>query len=526
MNSFDLEYAKLNKEQKLAVDTINGPVLVLAGPGSGKTTILTLRIANILKQTDAQAENILALTFTESAAKNMKNRLINLVGKDAYYTNIYTFHAFAKMVITENPDYFVTQKEGNVATDLDKLLIIQKILQKNEFELLKPIGSVYYYTNTLLQKISTLKREGVRVKDFEKLIENNTSEIAKIETKEKNTQKDLAEAKIFKKQIEFLEVYKNYQIELKKKELIDFDDMINFVVEAFEKNEELLRNYQEKFLYTLVDEFQDTNNAQYKLLKLLTSYWREESADIFAVGDDDQSIYRFQGASVENILNFTKDFANTKLIVLTQNFRSGESIVETSRVVIKNNLQSIEKFIPNLKKQLESANKLDANIKYINFSNEILENYFIAKKIKKLIKKGEDPKEIAIIYRNNSDSSNIASILAKMDISYNLEGGENVLKNDVILQLINFFKVIEKCKHLDEDLDFFNTISFDFLQFNPLDNLKIARVSANSKKTMLDTILSENFAKSGIATYQKYIDFVSLVAVFNKTNSEFQFNKT
>ncbi|NCT55962.1 ATP-dependent helicase [bacterium] len=519
--TFNKLYKQLNQAQKAAVDTLNGPVMVVAGPGTGKTQILTLRIANILQKTDADPGSILAITFTETGAKAMRERLASIIGKQAYYVNITTFHSFASSVINDNPDFFYFNENARVIGDLERLQIFEQILdEQKQIELLKPTNSKYFYVNSIISAIKDLKREGVTLNKFEKLIVNNEQLTTDLENKEKTTYEEKKQIKDFKKQIELSILYEHYEVKIKELGLYDFEDMINYVNEKLENEEELAQKYQEKFQYILVDEFQDTNNAQYSIIKNLTSFWGQD-ADVFVVGDDDQSIYRFQGASVANMLDFQKDFVGSTLITLKNNYRSTQLILDASRNVISNNQQSIEKFVKGIDKALVSQTQTSTSlpvqaskIQTSTFSNGLIENYYIATQVKKLIDNGEDPSEIAVLFRHNSDSNELAEIFSKLGIFYNLEGGQNILKSPHIAKFLDLLKVIEYSKSNTENLDLFTILSYNYLGFDYLENLKLAKYASTKRKSIEQVILEDDFEKkSGLTNPTKYSTFIKQTIV-------------
>ena len=283
---------KINQAQKLAVNTIEGPVMVIAGPGTGKTEILARRIAKILKKTDTPPDAILALTFTEIGAKAMRQRLLSTIGETAYYVNISTFHSFCSGVMQEFPDKFVISSELEPLSELERVEIFHQILSENNFKFIKPINQPFYYTKDLIKSVQSLKKEGISQKEFSSILKN--------EENSKNLNKNR----------ELLKVYIDYQKIIKERGRYDFEDMINLVVNAFKKDKELLLAYQERLLYFLIDEYQDTSSSQNQVVNLLASYWGDQ-ANIFVVGDTNQSIFRFQGASLENIIGFTKTSPKT-----------------------------------------------------------------------------------------------------------------------------------------------------------------------------------------------------------------------
>jgi DNA helicase-2/ATP-dependent DNA helicase PcrA len=268
--TFEEAYNNLNPRQKEAVDTIEGPVMVIAGPGTGKTQILTLRIANIIQKTDTAPENILALTFTESAAANMRKRLVDMIGTRGYYVEIATFHGFANRLIQEFPEYFPAIIGAQNATDIDQLSIIRGIIEGSDFELLKPFGDKFFYVNDILGAIRDVKREGYDPESFAKLLKKREKEFNAIpdlyhdkgahEGKMKlDYQKRLRD---LQKNAELAKIYERYEAELRMRRLYDFEDMILEVNRALDRNKNFLLEVQEEAQYILVDEHQDTNGAQ------------------------------------------------------------------------------------------------------------------------------------------------------------------------------------------------------------------------------------------------------------------------
>ena len=286
--AFESAYRKLNPTQKKAVDSIEGPVLVLAGPGTGKTQVLTVRIANILKETDTEPSSILALTYTDAAAREMKERLISLIGQDGYYVKIGTFHALCNEIIADNPDRFARPAGMQNVTELERVNLISEVLEKNSFKLLKPVNAPLMYVKDIIGSISILKREGITLKKFSELVSILKDEF-EIEkggmSKTARTERET----LVNKNIDLLFIYEKYQEKLKALGRLDFEDMINWVVEAFENDADFLQQYEENFQYILVDEYQDTNSAQNRLVFALSSFWGERS-NIFCVGDNNQCL--------------------------------------------------------------------------------------------------------------------------------------------------------------------------------------------------------------------------------------------
>src|SRR4030095_14577274 len=346
---FREEYGKLNKEQQLAVDTIEGPVMVIAGPGTGKTQILAARIGRILLNTDADPSNILCLTYTEAGVVAMRKRLQEFIGPDAYKVNLYTFHAFCNDVIQENLSLFERNSLDPVS-ELERIEYLRELIDKlpKNHPLKRYRGDAYFEIRNLQLLFSTMKREGwtpsflsEKIDEYLDDLHNREEFIYKRAYKhfkagDRKLERIKEEEERMEKVRSAVNEFDTFQQIMKSKGRYDFDDMINWVIRAFEENKNLLARYQEQFLYVLVDEYQDTSGTQNKLVELLINYW--DKPNVFVVGDDDQSIYRFQGASVENMTGFEKSYKEDLVkVVLTSNYRSVQSILDVSRALIERN---------------------------------------------------------------------------------------------------------------------------------------------------------------------------------------------
>lgn len=514
---FLTNYDRLNPAQKEAVDAIEGPVMVIAGPGTGKTQILAMRIANILRNPDLQVSpsNILCLTFTESATAAMRKRLISIIGSEAYYVRIHTFHSFCNEIIKDHPHKFLSISP---ISELEQIQIINEIIDSLDANSpIKPFGDPYIYRQDLISNIQTLKRESIdaekleeSISRLESFIETNRSEIEdfiavnaryikdedinlfleKINIKNpgsmfarlfqefcdhsekpkdfKQKIKDFYEKgeRDVPKQRELVNVYRAYQERLIKLRLYDFNDMILRVINQFKQDEELLAKYQEQYQYILVDEYQDTNGAQNELLRLLISYY-QENPNIFVVGDDDQSIFRFQGASLENIIHFYRLFQNhTRLVVLKHNYRSHQAILDLASFSIDFNQSRITKLIRDISKDIKSASEEEHKdveiIKAHKLSDEI---FVMGKKIQSLIAAGVEPSEIAVLFRENRSARDILDTFSRMNIPCSIEIGDNVLEDHYIARLIDLLKVISS-PDTNSDL-LFNVLNYDFVLQSP-----------------------------------------------------------
>jgi len=490
---FQEKFKRLNPLQKEAVTTIEGPVLVVAGPGSGKTTVLSLRVSYILQNTDVLPSNILCLTFTETGVMAMKKALIEIIGKDAYYVNVSTYHGFALEIIKKYPDKLSFREDFTLLTDLENFKLIDKIIDKTENDYSKeyfdsfevselekkwlsiPYNNRYMQKKAILESIQKLKRENISVEQF--LLESRT-EIKNLELNiefnkktNKRTKKWENKYKNAKKNLELSFFYKTYQDHLKEFGFYDYEDLILYVIDVLKKDNDILADLEEQYLYLLVDEFQDTNGSQSEIIKLLGSY--DDSPNIFVVGDDDQAIYRFQGANVENILNFKKNYPSSKIITLTDNYRSSQLILDSASYVISNNKARLVELIPNITKDLVSRVSIENTKIYVGEFNETRsEINFIVKEIESLKRKGVNYSQIAVFYRKNNDSVELSELLLKNNIPINLFAGNNLLEQKVIKQFINLLKLSSPDLMTFDSL-LSEVLFYNFLNFDRLDLFKI-----------------------------------------------------
>ncbi len=478
---FKKSYKMLNEAQREAVDTIDGPVVVVAGPGTGKTQILTLRIANIIDKLGADvAENILALTFTNAGVFAMRERLTEFIGVEmAYQVNIFTFHSFAEEQIKKNPEYFSRFAFSQPATDIQQIQIVEKLVQETELEYLKTFASDYHYTRDIISAINDLKMEAISPKDFQKSIEKIEERILAEEgenaylkrksgDRQKGDLKKAVEDKIVKqkgKQEELAKIYEKYQEELEKQKLYDFSDMILTVVQEAENNQEYLALLREQYQYILVDEHQDTNGAQNKIIELIGgAEVNENRPNIFTVGDEKQAIYAFQGASLENFLKFEKQYDDVTVVNLKNNYRSSQQILDSAHSVLAGDTE--------LQAKNEKVANLGHKIRVAELNNYKEELIFLAEDIKKRIKDGEDPDSIAVFYRQNKNLFEIKDIFDKFEIPYKVFSRENILDNKEIKKLIMYLRAVAN-PYDDETLA--KLLFVDFLNLDTFDILKVLR---------------------------------------------------
>lgn len=524
---FQKVYQNLNQNQRTAVDTIEGPVMVIAGPGTGKTIVLTARIAKILETTDVKPYNILALTFTDSAAAQMRPRLVDTIGSTGYYVRIETFHAFCSQVIQEHPEYFSIQRGSSPLTELEKFTFFENILLELKIEAIKPLGQPLFYIGECIAQISNLKREGYLPQDFEELL-NEEARNLEAEAPDLKKGKLLKRQKNLQKQQDLLEVYKLYQQHLRKNLRYDFDDMIMLVMEAFEQEEMLLREYQEEIHYFLVDEYQDTNAAQNKIVDLLASWWGE-NANLFVVGDPHQSIYRFQGASMENMLGFMDRYPKALVINLEIGYRCTQQIYNTAHTLIQNNsLTQINKTLaPALNQVLQSPKSGDhgghkgrggykgqkaRKVRVYQAPSQIVELMAVASQIKSMIESGVDPEEIAVLYHNNAESIELAQTFDHYGIKYEIDGGGNVLESNQIKQFITLLRVVDQLRRGGDADQIFEVLCFEWTSPEPSLGLKLVRAASKAQLSIIEMILSgyKHFSDHHLGPEVTEAEFASL----------------
>lgn len=484
---FEKAYKNLNAEQKKAVDTIDGPVMLVAGPGTGKTQTLALRIANILQKTDTKSSSILALTFTESGASAMRSRLESFIGTEAYYAEISTFHAFCIELIKDNPDVFTLDPSAEPLSELEKLKIIHKLIKKAPLKLLRPVGSPYHYASSAIKAISDLKREAVDEEELEQLLRAESEYLAGDGKDELKKTEYKGRLKNLAKNEELLILYRQYQAVLEETKSFDFEDMISTVVVALKNNPDLLASAQEKYLYILVDEYQDTNSAQNELLLELAEFWGDK-ANVFVTGDPDQSIMRFQGASIENQLSFIKVYPKATVITLKQNYRSSQIILDAADCVITNNNLRINDVVPGVDPHLVSQKGKGNKISLAVLSGGTAEVIFIASDIKKKIASGVSPADIAVIYRNNHDSTHVADALVKYGIDYSVQGGANILEDQTVKNFLKILRTIYEMRTKQDDENLFTILHYDIFKVKALDVLKLSRLAGESRLTLFDVL--------------------------------------
>jgi len=442
--AFEREYARLNTAQKLAVDTIEGPVMVVAGPGTGKTQVVALRVANILKKTHMRPSNILCLTFSSSGATAMRERLRSLIGADAYGVTVNTIHGFCNDIITQNPQVFEAWSSLEQISDVERYRSINRIIDQLLPDLvIVNRKSPYQRTRDILSRISQVKREGKTLEELRQVADQYEQEMgSKSKEGTKAHAKNLATARKFH---EFVNIFALYQEMLEETQRYDYDDMILNVIRALREEDWLLAQLQERYQYITVDEVQDTNGAQYRMLDVLTTYPTLQSEPNFCiVGDDDQAIYRFQGANLSNILSFHARFPSSKKIVLTISYRCTQNVLDAAGNVIAHNTERLVGRIDGLSKDLQSGKGIAGEQPLlVRTVSDITEPWVVADLVQEALQRGIRSKEIAILTQTNSELIAYHEVLKARAIPTQMNGKLDLLGHPLVKQTVSILKAIQ-----------------------------------------------------------------------------------
>ena len=563
---FEKRYKTLNARQQQAVDTIDGPLLVLAGPGTGKTELLSMRAANILKQTDTLPNSILCLTFTESGASAMRERLRQIIGADAYKVTIHTFHSFGSEIINRHREYFYHGADVRPADELLQHEILSNIF--GELDYTNPLATTlngnYTHLRDAMTVISELKGSGLSSDELRAVLNANESALDSIErevsnifanrvskstahllaplaeiaasapqptlpagitpltnvlalsiahaidqaiednstkpiTAWKNTwcEKDENGTVVFRdrrrqaKLRALAPIYYEYSLRMEQAGLYDYDDMILNVIHAVETNNALRANLREQYLYIMVDEFQDTNLAQLRLLFNLTE---NESSNVMAVGDDDQAIYSFQGADLSNIHSFRRQYNDPTIIPLIDNYRSAPAVLEVARHVITQGEDRMENTIDDLSKELTPHRPADkSQVLYQTYSSRAAERQAIAEAVAGQIKSGVAPRDIAIMARRHNELVDLLPYLAAAGVAVNYERRDNAIEHPLVIvieQLLSTIHALHSNKHDIADSQLPRIIAHPAFGYSPSDIYRLSLKAWRDRTTWLDVMQS------------------------------------
>ncbi|HVI60947.1 MAG TPA: ATP-dependent DNA helicase [Candidatus Saccharimonadales bacterium] len=566
---FEGEYKKLNAAQRRAVDKTEGPVLVLAGPGTGKTQLLSMRVANILRQNDVLPGNVLCLTFTDNAARNMRDRLTTIIGQPAYHVAIHTFHSFGTDIINHYPDCFTDRQLLQQIDELGRYELLREIFEQlpHGNPLGTKVGDQFIFLKNTLDAISWLKRNAITPDELhvmlnanQKFAEATAEELAAAFVKSPSPKQLTSYAKLVKSLREHVtgerffgfpeyadecaaeleraiaetapdgryataitawrnawckkdaegrhawkdsgqnwrkmqavaNVYQQLLDAMAAQGLYDFDDMVTLAVHVMETNDELRYNLQERYQYVLVDEFQDTNKAQLRMLTALgDNPVHEGKPNIMAVGDDDQAIYAFQGAEASNMAAFVRQY-DVEPIALTENYRSSAEILSVGRAVAGQISDRLEAVLPAVKKQLTAKKKYDsATLERLAFPSELAQYDWVAVQIAKLIKQGTKPENIAVIAPRHKYLERLMPYLGERRLPVAYERRENILEAPIILQLLRMSElVVALADNRQDDADalFGEVLGYDFWNIPADTLLQVSLDCYNSHRHWLDVL--------------------------------------
>ncbi len=456
----------MNSEQSEAVRTTEGPLLIMAGAGSGKTRVLTHRIAYLLDEKDVSPYNILAITFTNKAAKEMKARVEHLVGEEAQVIWMSTFHSMCVRILRRDADRIGIERNFTIIDPTDQKSVIKDVLKSEN------IDSKRFEPRMFIGAISNLKNELKTPEDAQK------------------------EANDFHSQM-VATVYKGYQRQLSRNEALDFDDLIMTTINLFERVPETLEYYQNKFQYIHVDEYQDTNKAQYTLVKLLANKFK----NLCVVGDSDQSIYGWRGADIQNILSFEEDYPEAKTIFLEQNYRSTKNILNAANEVIKHNSERKPK-------GLWTANSGGDKIQYYEAMTERDEAEYVVKEIMKHQRSGKKYSEMAILYRTNAQSRVLEETFMKSNIPYTMVGGQKFYDRKEIKDLLSYLRVIANS---NDDISLKRIINVPKRGIGPSSVEKIQTYALQNNISMFDALAEVDFIGLSKKVTQECISFYEMI---------------
>ncbi len=532
---FQDAFDSLNPKQRQAVEQIYGPVMTLAGPGTGKTQLLTVRIGHILKETDTDIRNIICLTFTDAGAHAMRKRLHSFIGPDSYNANIYTFHSFCNDVIKSNPEAFGGYRELQLVSDLELVDVFREIIDSRDDDhpMKKYKGQLYSDVDRMRNLYATMKQEGWTAEDLATAVDgleayyknpDNEKVYESMHYKRKTTTKgvtyqkgdfkqnalDKAVAK-FDNLLAAAKEITAYNDILKRIGRFDYHDMIQWVIDAFKTNADLLADYQERYQFILVDEYQDTNGTQNELIFLLADNEFHDQPNLFIVGDDDQAIYRFQGANMQNIQMFEKKY-EPKVIVLEDNYRSYQGILDRATQLINNNKQRLSgqgKMSKELRERRALKIQTGVDPIFQRYKNVSQEEYSCIKQILDLRKQGVALDEIAVIYRKHKNVDNIIKYLSLHNVPLNIKKKVDVLKEMDVLRLVNILEYLKteyKKPYMGNHL-IFEILHYDFFELSMRDigliSLYCSRRTDDiyDDKMYMDVLSTESHLKAAGVTH-------------------------
>lgn len=495
----------LNKEQLDAVKYGSGPLLIVAGAGTGKTTVITRRIAYLVEQKLCRLDEIAALTFTEKAAGEMQERVDLLLPVGYVDTWIHTFHGFCERVLKSHALDIGIPNDFNILTDTEQWIFIYKHIEEFDLDYYRPLGNPGKFISALLNHFSRLKDEVISPGDYLEYASN-----LKLNT---DSPDGSDEAEVSRIQ-ELANAYFTYQKLLLQNNYLDFGDLIHYTLQLLKKRPKILNYYQKKFKFLMVDEFQDTNLAQYELVKLLAN----DDQNLTVVGDDDQSIYKFRGASVSNILKFKEDYPKFKQITLVQNYRSGQEILDLAYKFIQNNNPDRLEVKLKISKELKSNIKESGAIEVVEAEDLTGELNVVVKKVVALKSKENTWNDFAVLIRSNSAAEDLLPLLYNAGIPYTFFASRGLYKKPVILELLSYMRLLD---NLHDSASLYKVFNLPKFQIDHRD-LASLMFYAHKKALSLYDVLGHSASVTGLsAATHKKIDLL-----YKNLQHHYELNKT
>jgi DNA helicase-2/ATP-dependent DNA helicase PcrA len=502
----------LNSEQKEAVTHTDGPLLIVAGAGTGKTTVITRRLAWLIFTQKAKAEEILTLTFTDKAAEEMEERVDRLLPYGYVDLWISTFHSFGERILKDNAFEIGLNPNFKLLTPVDAWQLIRKNLKEFKLDYYRPLGSPTRFIQALVQHFSRLKDENVKPDEYLNLARKKLS-LAKNEIEEEEA----------KKLIEVASAFKTYE-EIKERDgFLDFGDLIVKTLELFQKRPAILERYRKQFKYILVDEFQDTNWAQYELLKLLAA----PKNNLTVTGDDDQALYRWRGAAYTNLIQFYRDYPEAKIVVLKENYRNKQNILDLSYQFIQlNNPDRLESQLAKnpikgiiLTKKLKTVREGDGIIQLLRFKTQEEEAEEVVRKIIEIKKENRELNwsDFAILVRANAHADLFIRKLSQLEVPYQFVASRGLYRQPEIMDLISFLKLLD---NYHESVALYRFISLPIFKFDPLDLMNLMHYSRRKNLSLFETLEKSDLLSIKPETRKEISKILDLLRKFTELSKK------
>lgn len=523
--------SSLNTAQKKAVTHDTGPLLIVAGAGTGKTNVLIKRLAYLIQEKEVRPEEILITTFTEKGAGELEERADKLLPYGYVHLWINTFHGFGERILRDHALDIGLSPSFKILNQTEQWILIKKNLKSFALDYYRPLGDPTKFIHELISHFSRLKDENISPAQYLKYVESlqaNTDTVLssadKVTNKKRNKKKEEneeAEELDISRLTELANAYHIYNQLLLDQRLLDFNDLIRYTIKLFIDRPNILKHYREQFKYIMVDEFQDTNTVQYELIKLLAA----PRNNLVVVGDDDQSIYRFRGASLSNIMQFKDDYPDTTEIVLTENYRSGQEILDTAYTFIThNNPHRLEAKL-GINKRLTAENKQASSVRYLQFVNEFAEVTAVADMIQNLHDSGEVENwaDIAVLVRANDTAANYTKELARRQIPHHFVSHKGLYYKNIILDCLAYLQLLD---NYHETSALYRVLNLSIFKISHFDLLLLSKWAQRKLWTLFETLEKveavPGLSQEAITTIRKLLTLVREHALYAKDHKASQ----